>query len=223
MNDYLPLLAIETSNNICGACVYFNDEKYFSSKIILKHSHSEKLFEAIESVLNHASISKNELKAIAVSAGPGSFTGLRIGMSAAKGMAQALSVPIISVPTFEALALQIVQFLADNSSFVIANKVGREELYYAKFQIKGNSYIFKEELKIIPLSDLYLLSTTDKVFSNVDIEDFEEGFTISNISAPDSEFVAKWAAEYGIKNQMREIDFIEPNYLKDFIIKEKKK
>ncbi|MDP2365591.1 MAG: tRNA (adenosine(37)-N6)-threonylcarbamoyltransferase complex dimerization subunit type 1 TsaB, partial [Ignavibacteria bacterium] len=121
MNDYLPLLAIETSNNICGACIYFSDEKYFSSKVILKHSHSEKLFEIIESVLSNASISKKELKAIAVSAGPGSFTGLRIGMSAAKGMAQALSVPIIPVPTFEALALQVIQFLPDNSSFIIAN------------------------------------------------------------------------------------------------------
>jgi len=222
MNNILPLLAIETSNNICGACVYFSDEKYFSSKVILKHSHSEKLFEVIKSVISQASISKNELKAISVSAGPGSFTGLRIGMSAAKGMAQALSIPIIPVPTFEALALQISQFLPNNGSFYICNKVGRDELYFAKFQIKGNNYIFKEELKIIPVSDFYSVSIKDKIFGNIDIENSGERFDITNIPAPDSEFVAKWAAEYGIKNQINEIDFVEPNYLKDFIFKGKK-
>lgn len=223
MNDFLPLLAIETSNNICGACIYFSDDKYFSSKVILKHSHSEKLFEIIKSVLQQASISKNELKAIAVSAGPGSFTGLRIGMSAAKGIAQALSIPIIPVPTFEAIALQIAQYLSDNSIFSIANKVGREELYYARFQIKGNSYIFKEELKIIPISDFYSLSEKDKIFGNFDIENIQSKITITNISAPDSEFIAKWAIEYGSKIKMNNIDFIEPNYLKDFIVKEIKK
>ena len=110
MNNFLPLLAIETSDSICGACVYFDEERYFSSKVILKHSHSEKLLEVIQSILHQASISQNDLKLIAVSNGPGSFTGLRIGMSAAKGMAQALSIPILPVPTFEALAMQISEF-----------------------------------------------------------------------------------------------------------------
>lgn len=223
MNDLLPLLAIETSNNICGACIYFNDEKYFSSKVILKHSHSEKLFEVIESVITQASISKKELKAIAVSAGPGSFTGLRIGMSAAKGMAQALSIPIIPVPTFEALALQVCQFLPDNSFFIICNKVGRDELYFAKFQIKSNNYIFMEELKIIPILDFNSISTKDKIFGNVDIENSDTLFDITNISAPEAEFVAKWAIKYGFRKQKNKIDFIEPNYLKDFIVKEKLK
>ena len=221
MNDILPLLAIETSNNICGACIYFNNEKYFSSKVILKHSHSEKLFEVIETVITQASISKKELKAIAVSAGPGSFTGLRVGMSAAKGIAQALSIPIIPVPTFEALALQVCQFLPDNSLFTICNKVGREELYFAKFQIRSNNYIFKEELKIIPILDFNSISTKDKIFGNVDIENSGNVFDITRISAPEAEYVAKWAAEFGNKKQINEIDFIEPNYLKDFIIKEK--
>ena len=110
--------------------------RYFSSKVILKHSHSEKLFEVIESVLQQASISKNELKAIAVSAGPGSFTGLRIGMSAAKGIAQALSIPIISVPTFEALALQIAQYLSDNSSFQLQIKSDEKNFTMQGFKLR---------------------------------------------------------------------------------------
>ena len=91
MIEFLPLLAIETSDNICSACIYFNDEKYFSTKVILKHSHSEKIFDVIDSVISQSGILKNEVKSIAVSAGPGSFTGLRIGMAAAKGFSQALN------------------------------------------------------------------------------------------------------------------------------------
>jgi tRNA threonylcarbamoyladenosine biosynthesis protein TsaB len=221
MNNIFPLLAIETSDSLCGACVYFDDEKYFSSKLILKHSHAEKLFDVIENTLNLASISQSELKAVAVSSGPGSFTGLRIGMSAAKGIAQSLSIPIIPVPTFEAIAYQIASFLPDNSIFIISNKVGRDELYYAKFQIMGNNYIFKEELKIVPLLGFSSLINEIPVFGNVFGSDHKNVSKMKNISSPDPEFIAKWAANFGAIKAVNEIDFVEPNYIKDFIVKEK--
>jgi len=223
MNNFLPLLAIETSDSICGACIYFDEEKYFSGKVILKHSHSEKLFEVIQSVLNQASISQNDLKVIAVSNGPGSFTGLRIGMSAAKGMAQALSIPIIPVPTFEALAFQISKYLPEDSSFAISNRVGRYELYFAKFQIKGNSYIFKEELKIIPISEIFLFSKSIDVFGNIGELNNANKIILKHIVAPDPEFVAEWACKFGADKIIYDIDNVEPNYIKDFIVKEKKK
>ena len=222
MKSFLPLLAIETSDNICGACIYFDDEKYFSSKIILKHAHSEKLFEVVENVIKQALISKKDLKAIAVSAGPGSFTGLRIGMAAAKGMAQALQIPIISVPTFEALAFQISSYLPENSSFNIINKVGRDELYFAEFQIKANSYIFKQELKIVPNSVENSFKNEDLIFGNL-FELKSNNNNYKKISAPNPIYVAKWAVKFGLDKANFDVDFIEPNYLKDFIVKEKKK
>jgi tRNA threonylcarbamoyladenosine biosynthesis protein TsaB len=222
MNNIFPLLAIETSDSVCGACVYFSEEKFFSSKLILKHSHAEKLFEVINSVLAMASISQNELKAIAVSNGPGSFTGLRIGMSAAKGIAQALSIPIIPVPTFEALAFQIASVLSEGSTFIISNKVGRDDVYFAKFQIIGNSYIFKEELKIITVLELNLICEDILLFGNAFNLSSEKSKNYKSISAPDPEYIAKWAVTFGIGNKLTDIDFLEPNYLKDFIVKEKK-
>ena len=84
MNDSKPILSIETSESLCGACVYFNDEKFFEASIRFKNVHAEKLFETIDYVIKTAGIVTNDLASIAVSAGPGSFTGLRIGMSAAK-------------------------------------------------------------------------------------------------------------------------------------------
>jgi tRNA threonylcarbamoyladenosine biosynthesis protein TsaB len=222
MSNKFPLLAIETSDRLCGACVYFNEEKYFSSKLILKHSHAEKLFEIINSVLKTASITQNDLKSIAVSNGPGSFTGLRIGLSAAKGIAEALSIPIIPVPTFEAIALQISSILPEKTTFIIANKVGRDELYFAKFQVIGNNYIFKEELKIVPFVGFDLLVKDNLVFGNVNLLAAENSDKLKKISSPDPEFVAKWAAEFGFEMQTIDFDFLEPNYIKDFIVKEKK-
>ncbi len=222
MNDIFPILAIETSDSICGVCVYFNEEKYFSSKLFLKHSHAEKLFELINLVLKSASITQSDLKSIAVSSGPGSFTGLRIGMSAAKGIAQALSIPIISVPTFEALAYQITKILPEKSWFILANKVGRDELYFAKFQIVSNNYIFKSGLKIVPLLELDSLVEDIPVFGNVKLLSTKINFEIKNLSSPDPEYIAKWVANFGFEKLITDFDLLEPNYMKEFIVKEKK-
>ena len=149
MSDTKPILAIETSDVICGASIYYSDEKYFSSTIRLKNSHSEKIFDTIGYLFKSNGINAADLDAIAVSEGPGSFTGLRIGMSAAKGLAHGASLPLISVPTFEALAFQLSHFLPEEYEFVLANKVNREEVYFAKFQIRANNYIFVNELKVL--------------------------------------------------------------------------
>lgn len=220
MKNFEPILAIETSDSVCGVCIYYNESKYFSSKILLKHSHSEKLFELIETALQNAELKINEIKSIAVSAGPGSFTGLRIGMAAAKGIAQPLNLPIIPVPTFKALALQISEYLPVSSRFIIANKVGKDELYFGKFQIKANNDIFQEELKIIPNSELLINYEGLTVFGNISKDTFK--INVMNIAAPVPEFVAKWAAEFGEENLVYDFDFLEPDYLKEFIVKEKK-
>jgi tRNA threonylcarbamoyladenosine biosynthesis protein TsaB len=222
MSERLPILAIETSDKICGASLYFNDMKYFSSKVLLEHSHSEKLFEVINSVMQQAQLEFNQIKSLAVSSGPGSFTGLRIGMAAAKGIAQAASIPIIPVPTFEALALQISTYLPDNSIFIIANKVGKDELYFAKFYIKSNSPIFKEDLKIMQNKDFNSLSDDQLIFGNVNDKIITDSQRKINISSPDPEFVAKWAAKNGTNKEIFDFDYLEPNYLKKFLVKEKK-
>ena len=222
MIELVPILAVETSDTVCGACIYFGKEKYFSSKINNQYSHSEKIFELIETVLKHSGINKNELKAIAVSSGPGSFTGLRIGFAAVKGLAQSLKIPVISVPTFEALAFQVSTFNPDQSEFCIVNKVGRDELYFAKFQIKTNSYIFKEELKIIQYSGLEELISGIKIFGNIDNINSVSSGNFIRISSPDPEYIAQWALYFGNAINYSDIDFIEPNYIKEFVVKEKK-
>ena len=217
MENKKAILAIETSDVVCGACVYFNKEKYFSNSTRLKNSHSEKLLPIIENLILSAEIKPQQIESIAISEGPGSFTGLRIGMAAAKGLAYGWKVPLIPVPTFEAIALEISNFYHEGNEFVIANKVNKDEVYLAKFQIKANSYIFVDELKILDKKLIPRRTKNRKLFGNA-IMDGPVKY-----SSPSPEFVAMWAKQFGEKKKTTDFDYLEPNYLKSFIIKEKVK
>lgn len=213
--DILPLLAIETSEKLCGVSLLLNEIEYYSTKIFLPHSHSEKLFELIEILRDSSSIKLNEIKSVAVSSGPGSFTGLRIGMAAAKGIAAGLNIPIIPVPTFEALAYQLSKILPNEQKFIIANKANRDEAYFAKFHVKNNNYIFEEQLKILPISEIKF-NESELLFGNVST-------ATKKLVSPEPEFIGFWAVDYGKNKLVRDFDFLEPNYIKDFIVKEVKK
>lgn len=217
-----PILSIETTENLCGACVYFSGEKYFETNIKLKNSHAEKLFEAIDDVIKASAISAGDLSAVAVSSGPGSFTGLRIGMSAAKGIAFGASLPVIVVPTFEALALQIAKYLPEGSYFSVGNKVNSDEIYFAKFKIVSNNYIFVENLSILNHDEFRKRSAGIPVFGNASVIAENTVNKGTEINAPLPVFVAEWAKCFGEKNKITDFDYLEPNYLKNFIIKGKK-
>jgi tRNA threonylcarbamoyladenosine biosynthesis protein TsaB len=221
MAENKPILAIETSESLCSTAVYFTDERYFQSTIKDRHSHAEKLMDSVEYSLKISGIEMGELGTIAVSAGPGSFTGLRIGMSAAKGLALGAGLPIIAVPTFEAMALQISESLQEGSEFIIANKVNSEEIYYACFKVIANKAIFVEELKVIRKSD-FQTNTGTLVFGNVFWENNIGKKLKWNVTAPDAVYVARWAKIFGQKLATRDFDYLEPEYLKNFVIKVKK-
>ena len=219
INNISPVLAIETSASVCGACVYYNNEKFYQSFIRYKNIHAEKLFETIDIVLKSAGLSPEDIKVIAVSNGPGSFTGLRIGMSAAKGIAYGASIGLIPVPTFEAMALEVTKFLPDKSVFAIANKVNIDEVYFAKFQIKSNNYIFVENLKILNFEEFESISKKVLTFGNAQRNSGNDYDFKTDIFAPEPRYIAEWAVIYGKENIITDIDYIEPNYLKNFTIK----
>ncbi len=214
MNEITPILAIETSDKICSVCLMTNSNDFYLIETNQAHSHSEKLFEQIEIIQHHSGIKLNELRSIAVSMGPGSFTGLRIGLSAAKGIVEGLKIPLIPVPTFEALAFQISLFLPQSTEFYIVNRANKDECYFAKFFVKGNNYIFDGELKLISQSELNQYEDC-LIFGNLSKNPFA-------VASPSAEYVARWALNFGIDKLLFDVDFLEPNYIKDFIVKETK-
>ena len=211
-----PILAIETSGNLCGAAVYFDHSKYFEIIINFKNSHSTLLLDIIDKVLIYSGIQLMDIDCIAVSSGPGSFTGLRIGYSAVKGLAFGSQLKVCPVPTFEALALQLSHVLTEGTEFIIANKVNVEEVYYARFHIKSNNYIFAENLQIINMTELPERSKGYRVFGNALKKNNE-------FSAPRPLYVAEWCNLNGAEHKTFTYDLLEPNYFKNFIVKESHK
>ena len=218
MNKYLPILAVETSGEICSVAVLLNENESVEMNYKQKHIHSKVLLLMIEQLLDASKISPADLHHVAVSNGPGSFTGLRIGLSAVKGFVFGLDLPIVQVPTFEALAYQLWNYVPLNRKFAIANTVNRDELYFAKFLKEEDGYKLIERLQIINKNKLEdFLDEEDLLYGNND--NFR---SVKNVSSPSAEYIAKWSYFFGKDLLTYEVDYTEPNYLKDFVIKVKK-
>ncbi len=105
LNKYI--LAIETSSSICGVAVIHNKEILSIEEENVRRKHAELLPEITKSSLNNIKMTLDDIDAIAISIGPGSFTGLRIGLGFSKGMAYAKDLPIVPVPSMLSLAYSL--------------------------------------------------------------------------------------------------------------------
>jgi tRNA threonylcarbamoyladenosine biosynthesis protein TsaB len=101
------ILSIESSTTVCSAALHSKGELLALAELHLPQSASSKLAIIIRDLFTVSGTSKSDVAAIAVSAGPGSYTGLRIGVALAKGMCFSLSIPLISINTLELLAHQV--------------------------------------------------------------------------------------------------------------------
>ena len=106
----MKILAIDSSGLVAGAAVMEDDRMTAEFTVNFKKTHSQTLMPMVDTVLKRLEIEPGEIDAVAVSSGPGSFTGLRIGAASAKGLAMALDKPVVSVPTLEALAYNLYGF-----------------------------------------------------------------------------------------------------------------
>ncbi len=212
MNNFKPILAVETSSDLCSVALMLSDDEYISFDIKQKNIHSEKLVPMIQSVLETASLRINDLSYMALSTGPGSFTGLRIGMSAVKGLAFGSGIGICPVPTFEAFAYMICGFIPENRTFVIARNVNVDEIYTARFVKEKNKYKTLNELNIIKKSDFAdYISNDDLTFGNFLPE--KKGNPIKDVDAIS---VARWSYVFGKEKITNDYDYLEPDYIKKF-------
>ncbi|MFH0733211.1 MAG: tRNA (adenosine(37)-N6)-threonylcarbamoyltransferase complex dimerization subunit type 1 TsaB [bacterium] len=206
-----PILAIGTAGKVCSVALLINETDFFVYNINKNQVHSEKLINMVDTVLKDAKTELNELEAIAVSIGPGSFTGLRIGLSAAKGMALGNNLPIIPVSEFDAAAFQVLPYIKEGDRFNIAIKVNRDEIYFAKYQKEQNNFVEISNIKIINMFELKdNLFQNELLFGNVDYPD------IVNINGVSAENIAKWASLFGKDLLTLNYDYLEPNYIKNF-------
>src|SRR6266566_866625 len=103
----MRVLAVETSTMSGGAALLDGERVVGEYTLDVRVTHSERLMAAIDQLLNDAGWSAGDLEGLAVAVGPGSFTGLRVGLSTVKGLALALAIPIAAVPTLDAMAAML--------------------------------------------------------------------------------------------------------------------
>lgn len=130
------ILAIDTAASLCSACVFDTGNGELGRQVLdLGKGHAERLMGTIEAALAAAGITYADLGAIAVSIGPGSFTGVRVGVSTARGLALALKVPAVGVSTLEALAAEA----RSQKPVIVRIDAGRGQAYVARFSAESET------------------------------------------------------------------------------------
>ena len=136
----MKVLGIETATAVCSVALLENIGVSVERSISLKQMHSEKIMFLIDECLTSAKSDLRSIDGIAVSIGPGSFTGLRIGLSVAKGLAYSSGLKIVAVPTLEALAEKVVMQEEFKKVCIVMPLIDarRDEVYCAVYRLEGN-------------------------------------------------------------------------------------
>ncbi len=132
------VLAIETAAQLCSVSVLKANEVVASLSVSLPRAHAERLPLLIRDALEMANVGPADIAAVAVSAGPGSYTGLRIGVSAAKGFAFAIGAKLIAVHSLYARARAAAAFLPAGGIVACALPSRRDEVYAAVYRVRDN-------------------------------------------------------------------------------------
>jgi tRNA threonylcarbamoyladenosine biosynthesis protein TsaB len=148
------LLAIDTATRSAGLALYDGETVRAEASWQSRNNHSVELMPALDRMLEQQGVGAEHLSAVAVAMGPGSFTGLRIGMSVAKGLAQAQEIPILGVPTLEILT---VPHWEQRRPVWAVIQAGRGRLCAALFRRRSGRWRKDGDLHLTTIEDLALL------------------------------------------------------------------
>jgi len=132
------LLALETATSVCSVAVFSDQQCRALLTLDRPRQHAERLVPMVEQALAYAELSVGAVDAVAVSAGPGSYTGLRIGVSTAKGLALAADAALVGVSSLAALAEHATLTAPAGTAVVAARTARRSELYTAAYRVSPN-------------------------------------------------------------------------------------
>lgn len=217
MAKTFPILAIETSGELCSAAVMLEENSFIEMNILGKHVHSEKLLGMVEAVIKSSKIELKEFAQIAISIGPGSFTGLRIGLAAVKGLASGAKLPVVPVPTFDAFALELTANLNADVKFGVVKTASVDEFYFSSYVTDSSKFKKNVETRLISINDV------EEISKGLDIlyGDNQKNDKIKRIIGPKAVSIAKWSYLFGKDLLTFDCDYLEPYYLKQFIVKVK--
>lgn len=165
------ILAIDTAFSFCSVALTKNNnviDEYSSKE---RSKQAEILFSSINDILKKNNLSYQELSAISVTVGPGSFTGLRVGIAGARGICLALNIPLIGVTSFESIAFKNINYKKKLLNVVIDAR--RDKLYFQQFSPDGTPkkepiLIDSDEINyfLLDSKDNYFVGNAEEIISN---------------------------------------------------------
>ncbi len=218
------ILFIETATKVCSAGVASeNGIIALQEDKSMQYSHSSRLNGFIENVVKEAGLAFNDLNAVAVSMGPGSYTGLRIGVSAAKGLCYGLDIPLISVNTLKAMAHVALNTITPRADYYVPMiDARRMEVYNAVFDASLN--ICRETIAEIIEADAFseYLTRGKVAFFGDGAPKCRDVITHSNAGFfsdinPSVEGMLEEAFQKFRDKNFEDVAYFEPYYLKDFV------
>jgi len=217
------ILNIETATEVCSVCLSDGERTVAVEESHEPKSHASQITTLIAKVCQKANCHLNELQAVALSAGPGSYTGLRIGSATAKGLCYGLGLPLIAVPTLQAMA---------NGAHQILHK--KDHLYCPMIDARRMEvYLAVYDADLLPVENPHPAIIVDNYFR----ENFyfgkkiiffgsgmskcakhieREGYPVYNGFIPSSKYVAKLAFQKFLKKNFKDITYFKPAYIKQF-------
>lgn len=216
------LLCLETATTVCSVALAKDGKVLAMREVNQGYTHSENLTVFTEQVLKDANCSFADLDAIVVSKGPGSYTGLRIGVSAAKGFCFALDKPLIAVNTLRAMAYGVGATVKEKALLCPMIDARRMEVYCAFYDLDNN--------EVRPTSaEIITADSFADILDNNKVIFFGDGAakcrsTLAHPNAvfldnafPSAEYLAQVAESKFNKKQFEDVAYFEPYYLKDFV------
>jgi tRNA threonylcarbamoyladenosine biosynthesis protein TsaB len=214
------ILNIETATKNCSVALA-KEGKIVACKEIAEQnfSHAEKLHVFIEELLIENQLQFSDLSAIALSQGPGSYTGLRIGVSSAKGFCYALNIPMIAIDTLQLIAKQIQ---IEDGIIIPMIDARRMEVFTAFYdknyqQIRNTQAEIIDETSYQEISEIiHLVGDGTEKFKNT-LTDNKFIFH-SDVVFPSAKQMTQLSSDKFLKNDFVDVAYFEPYYLKDFVL-----
>lgn len=218
------ILSLETSTHVCSVALHANGALLASAVTYREQSHASKLAVLVDQVLSLADVTMAQLGAVAVSSGPGSYTGLRIGTSTAKGLCYALNIPLIGVGALDSLALVAGPFNTSRALLCPMIDARRMEVYCQLLDAEYNA-VSPVEAKVIdaesfraPLEAGPVLFFGNGAAKCQGVIQHKNAFFLADVH-PMADTVGTLAWEKFRRNETEDLVTFEPFYLKEFMIK----
>ena len=219
------VLCIETTGDVCSVALF--EQSVLIHEIVQEkeRTHSKILPLLIKQVFRESNYSKGYLKAVAVSQGPGSYTGLRVGVSVAKGLAYGLDIPVMGIDTLEIIREAHLSADGFDGDLLVAKYARKEELFLAQFDSKGNTMI-PAQAKVV---DKDLISRLQNGFKRISVvgdgahllKEVVPADSIFQDVRPRAGFMGRLSFRAFTEEKFENIVDFEPKYLKEYYFKKK--